>query len=345
MVVLTLCGLLALAVALIGLLVWVVLRLFRIKKGRKTVKVALVAYLVAAPVAVFLGLPLFASSMIAQAGTRPMDLRLDVNPATFGRQFEEVEFPSRDEVRLAGWWMPGQTGAPAFILCHGLFRDRKEVVERACRLNELGFAALAFDLRRHGSSEGPAVTMGYMERLDVLGAEDFARAHGATQIIALGVSMGASATIEAGPDFGEDVRAIVADSPFLSLRETVNRHVGLFLGLPAFPFANVFNWNLARIGHFQASQLDAAVALGRMRKIPMLLIYGKDDNRMPAATAEAVFAAIPHSMKEIVFFEGATHGAAFRSDPEKYIQTVVSFLDKYGLGVAGSAQEPEKGIP
>ncbi len=350
MLVLTLLGGLAVLFLVIGFLCWLGLWIFRVRRvGRTVFKWTAVAFLIAAPTVLFVGLPLLASSLIANSGTRPMDLRLDLDPATFGCSFEEVTFPSRDGVSLSGWWMEGEPGLPAFALTHGLFRDRKEVVERACRLNQLGFGALALDLRRHGKSGGKSVSMGYLERLDVLGASDWLKGKSGTGIVPLGVSMGASATLEAGPEFGPEVVAIVADSPFLSLRETVDRHVGLFVGLPAFPFANVFIWNLTRINGFQADQLNAAEAVARMRPIPTLLIYGADDNRMPAATAEAVFQAIPHAKKELVFFEGAGHGAAWRSDPDRYLRVIVDFLGRMGVaapdpGLTGAAgRDSEEG--
>lgn len=327
-------GVFALAFALAGAIVWLGLWLFKIRgRGRKILKITAVAYLAFMPFFIFVVFPFIAAAMIASAGTRPQDLRLEIDPAAFGCRFQEVEFESRDGVRLAGWWMRGREDMPVFVLCHGLFRDRKEVVERACSFNKLGFSALAFDLRRHGKSGGGSVSMGYLERFDVLGAIDYADRRPNAGVVTLGVSMGANATLQAGPGFGEEVVAVVADSPFLNLHETVDRHVGLFLNLPAFPFSKVFVWRLSQICGFDPDQLDAAKAVSEMPRIPILLIYGKDDNRMPASTAEAVYGAVSQSSKEIVFFERAGHGAAWRTHPQRYVNTVTHFLSAYGIPV------------
>ena len=84
--------------------------------------------------------------------------------------------------------------------------------------------------------------------------------------------------------------------------------------------------NLTRIGGFRADELDTVRAVQMADPVPVLLIYGANDRRMPKPTARAVFEAVPHPGKRIVFFEGATHGAAYRIDPDLYLETVLNFL-------------------
>lgn len=316
-----------LVIVLIGLLVWGTLFLFKVRGiGKKIAKWTLGALVVVVPVMIFVVLPLLAAQLIAHSGTRPMDLELTVDPSSSGRDFSSIRFPARDGLELSGWWLRGSESREAFVLAHGLFRDRKEVLERACQLNRQGHGALLFDFRSHGNSETSTVSMGYHERLDVVGAVDWLVASGVQRVVVLGVSMGAVATLEASGELDSRVVALIADSPFLSLNETVSRHVDLWLGLPSFPFVNLFVWNFTRINGFDGRRLDVGRSAIDL-PFPVLLIYGNQDERMPPETARSVFEAISSSRKSILFFEGARHGLAWKQNPDCYIEAIEAFLE------------------
>lgn len=329
MTILVVSTLLGLATLLVSGLIWVGVRLI----GRRRIRLSrllrndAIIFVIALPILLFAVLPLTLSYLIAHASTRPMDQQLTENPATFGRTYRDVEFQSRDGVHLKGWFLPGDGARTPLVLAHGLFRDRHEVLARACELNFVGFPALLFDFRGHGTSEKAPITLGYAERLDVLAAEEFVMEKtGIRHAALLGVSMGATACALAAAERPTTVTALVADSAFASLETTVRRHVHLFLGLPSFPFSDVFIWNLCRIGRFQPQDLDVVTAMEKLPNVPVLLIYGRDDRRMPPEVADSVFSAVADPDRELWFVDGAGHGAAYRTEPRQYIKHVVDFL-------------------
>jgi len=314
---------------LLGLVGWGTLRLFgsRGHAGR-TFKIAGFAYLVMLPLLLGVGTPLILSYLVVNASTRPMDQILLSSPENFGRAFTPVSFRAIDGPLIRGWWMDGDPSLPPIIYAHGLFRNRQELLERACRLNELGYPSLLIDLRSHGESEAAPISLGFQERQDVLGARQFLRhRQNASQCVYFGVSMGAVACLMAAADQPADAAGLILDSPFDSLSDTVARHVDLLLGLPAFPAARIFTWNLGRMAGFDPAQDDALRAAASLGSLPTLLIYGKNDRRMPPEVAQRVFDALPTPEKRLVFVEGADHGAAFKADPELYLNTVREFLD------------------
>ncbi|MCH8320569.1 MAG: alpha/beta fold hydrolase, partial [Acidobacteria bacterium] len=315
--------------ALGGGLVWLVARALRIRSaGWKIFKGTLFSLVLFLPVFVFLITPVLLSYWVSGFGTRPPERRLTDTPADYGNDFIDVEFPSRDGLMLRGWLMKGEETKPTLIFGHGLFRSRREGLERGSALNKRGFSVLLFDFRNHGESDGRSTSLGFLERLDVLGAYDFLKEkRERRRFVLLGVSMGAVAVIHAAGDFQQDLEAIIADSPFQSLNETVAHHVGM-LSLPSFPFANLFIWNLTRITQYAAEDLNTLEALRRLDETPVLLIYGKEDRRLPPFGIQNIFDAIPSAKKELVVFENATHGAAYRINPELYVETVVEFLEE-----------------
>ena len=47
---------------------------------------------------------------------------------------------------------------------------------------------------------------------------------------------------------------------------------------------------------------------------------------MSPSGIQNIFDAIPSAKKKLVFFENATHGAAYRVNPSSYLNTVLEFL-------------------
>ncbi|MCH7804332.1 MAG: alpha/beta fold hydrolase [Acidobacteria bacterium] len=327
MVIVVVSLLISVVFALGGALVWLAARALRIRSaGRKIFKGTLFSLVLFLPVFGLLITPIILSYGVSNMGTRPPERRLTDTPADYGNDFIDVEFPSRDGLMLRGWLMKGEETKATLIFGHGLFRSRREGLERGSALNKRGFSVLLFDFRNHGESDGKSTSLGFLERLDVLGAYDFLKEkRGRRRFVLLGVSMGAVAVIHAAGDFQHDLEAIIADSPFQSLNETVAHHTGM-LALPSFPFADLFKWNLTRITHYAAKDLNTLEALRRLDEIPVLLIYGKEDRRLPPSGIQNIFDAIPSAKKKLVFFENTTHGAAYRVNPTLYLDTIVEFL-------------------
>ena len=330
-------------IALPAGLTWVIARLLGRRWGRRVVRLSLYSFLLAYPAVTFFLIPVLFTQMISGAGTRPQDVRLTLDPEEFGCRFEEVFFKSADGIDLAGWWMEGDPQQTAFLIAHGLFRDRKEVTERGCQLRRLGHSVLVYDLRGHGKSGRGPITMGYQERFDVLGAARFVQQRQPSSLVLMGVSMGAAASLMAVSEMSDAPTAIIADSSFASLRTTVREHTRLYVGLPGFPFADAFVWNLTRLGGFSADAFDLLSVVRESRTWPpTLLIYGSEDERMPARTARSLFEVLPGPHKKLVFFGQADHGDAWEVDPDRYLSTITNFLRAHG-GTAVDVSSPATG--
>jgi hypothetical protein len=141
----------------------------------KSIARKLAAFVVALVLVVTVGLPYLLSFAITKAGTRPDERRRTDTPAAHGANFEPVAFTSTDGNTLSGWYLParGEERRVTFILTHGLFRSRYEMLERGLALWREGYGVLLYDLRRHGASAAEFSTIGYDERHDVAAAYKF----------------------------------------------------------------------------------------------------------------------------------------------------------------------------
>ena len=250
----------------------------------------------------------------------PQAAELTVTPA---------EFVSSDGIPLRGWWSAGEMSKPVIIFVHGLNRSRLEMLERAADANWRGYGVLLFDLRNHGESGRAYTTIGIFESRDVCAASQFVKSKaGDRGQILWGVSMGASSAILAAkqcPGFS----AIIADSSFLSFKDTVGHHLTLYFRLPPFPIANLI---VAITGYrlgFNPNDGDVEAAV-RNLNIPILFIAGSADRRMPPALAEMMFRAARNPVKELLVIPGAGHGEAFGKDRTAYLNSVYSFLERVG---------------
>jgi predicted MFS family arabinose efflux permease/pimeloyl-ACP methyl ester carboxylesterase len=294
--------------------------------ARKLAAVVLALVLIAT-----VGLPWLLSFAITKAGTRRSERDRTDTPAARGATYEPVSFTSTDGNTLSGWYLPAGDAAQrrvTFVLTHGLFRSRYEMLERGLALWREGYSVLLYDLRRHGASAAEFSTIGYDERHDVAAAFRFARTREpGNGVVLLGVSMGAAATLLAASEMqDEKLLGVVAESSFLSFADTARHHVRL-LGLPAFPFATLLikftSWRL----NFAAEDYDLRRAAAKISR-PVLFIGGAKDVRMPnAAVLEPLYAAATSAGKRKFIVEGAAHGRAYDESPESYVKAVDEFVE------------------
>jgi pimeloyl-ACP methyl ester carboxylesterase len=290
------------------------------------------------------GVPYLLSVLITRAGTRPMDLDSTESPADYGIEFEDVSFASPDGVRIDGWFLGGGSQEAVIACGHGLFRSRREVLDRAAFFRKLGYDTLVFDFRRHGTSGGERVTLGYQERLDFEGALRFLHERKPdAPVVLYGVSMGAAAALLAARE-SPDVAAVIADSSFLNIEHTVVHHVRLIFGLPRFPIASELLWFLERRGGFDRRDFDLEAAVVAMGSRPVMIVAGGQDRRMPLALQRRLFEASSSPKSRFVPFDEAGHGNAFRVATEEYQRALAEFLSSLEPTRGGEASPQTSGI-
>jgi alpha-beta hydrolase superfamily lysophospholipase len=255
-------------------------------------------------------------------------------PISYHLNFQWVDFRSTDGIPLKGWYIPAQGPAHGTIVyCHGLNRTRVEMLPDAVFAHSLGYNGLLFDLRHQGMSGGKVTTLGYKERWDVEGAVRFAleQEKAARPVILWGVSMGASAALLAAAET-PDVAAVISDSSFDSLMNTVRHHLKLFLHLPAFPIADEVAYWIAWRGGFRVSDFNLVKAVERIGDRPILFVAVQGDRRMPPSIAQNLYAHAESPLKKIVILPGHRHGEGFNQAREPYEKAVTAFLASLAAG-------------
>ena len=288
------------------------------------------------------------TAMVVAAGylwVKPPRVLL-TEPAPTDICLEEVYFPSRDGLRLHGLYLPGRANSPVLLLLHGYYRSLAEPFSLGCELNRLGYHVFLFDFRGCGLSAGRFTTLGYREVADVLGAVDYLHERlGPRAVGVLGISMGAVAALRAAPDC-PGIAAIVADSAYADLRDTIRHKTRETLRLP--PLVGL-GWASIRIGEWLSGGDLAAVramdAVARLAPRPLLLIHGERDDYLPPDNAQRLFAAAGEP-KELWLAPGSGHAMARLDHGREYVARVHGFFQRWlapeGSGVS-AAESPKRG--
>jgi fermentation-respiration switch protein FrsA (DUF1100 family) len=278
---------------------------------------------------VSIGTVLAAAWVIAERAIHPWPRREEYDLLDFDLPVEQVRFPGRDGLRLAGWFISGASPS-CVVLAHGHGRSRGELLPHADFLHRGGFSVFLFDFRSRGESEGHAVTLGTREPLDLLGALDYLQSRpdiDARRIGVLGVSLGATAALIAAAETS-DLRAVVAEGSFARLQDMAARAMRHFFHLPVLPFAPVARWMVERQIDADLATVDPMGAASRISPRPLLLIDDEDDGVLGHGQCQALFDAAGEP-KELWVVPHAGHARGWQTAPKEYEQRVVEFFRRH----------------
>jgi pimeloyl-ACP methyl ester carboxylesterase len=267
--------------------------------------------------------------------------RKDVEPfsANIVPDYRDVAFFDMErKLTLKGWYFESGNSRNTVILAHGYGENRLQFDEKTADMIKsfLGnnFNVLTFDFRNSGDSEGDLTSFGYNETNDVLGAISYAKkALGAEKIVLAGFSTGASSCLIACTK-SDDIHAVIADSPFMDLGSFIDDRLFLEkikLRLPKFIFGKTTIMAADLLGHMKSEEIDLNSILSDAVMPPVMLIHASNDELIPEASANKLFAALSKNsinQNELWITEDAGHTGSYMKNPTLYMQKVISFLDK-----------------
>lgn len=195
---------------------------------------------------------------------------------------------------------------------------------------QLGYNILLPDLHAHGLSEGDAVQMGWLDRLDILQWMDTAnRLFGdSTRMVVHGISMGAATTMMvSGETLPPYVKCFVEDCGYTSVWDEFRGELKNQFGLPAFPLLDVASW-LCGLKYDWTFREASALEQVKRCALPMLFIHGDADTFVPTWMVHPLYEAKP-GLKELWLVPGAAHAVSYRENKEEYTRRVQDFTGKY----------------
>lgn len=250
------------------------------------------------------------------------------NPlAALGLPYQEVSFPAVDGLTLRGWLIPAVLpNAPAIVYAHGAGQDQRSGLSLVPALHQAGYTVLLFSYRGHGysDSDGRGITYGFRESEDIDCAVGFLRqTKHVSRVGVIGYSIGASSALLSAAR-NPDIQVVVAVAPFASAEGVWAANRPSFL--PHF----VLDW-IRRVVEWHKDISLATIELtqlvSRIAPRPILLVHGGQDERIPIAQVEELFAAAGPP-KALWIMAGETHHSVRSHGLEAHMDRVICFFDE-----------------
>ncbi|SDH54008.1 hypothetical protein SAMN05192534_1073 [Alteribacillus persepolensis] len=222
----------------------------------------------------------------------------------------------------------GHNASGTVILMHG-FRKQKEDMDELARLyHRMNFHILIPDARGHGESEGEYIGYGWHDRLDVADwIQLLINEYNAEDIILHGESMGAAlALMASGEELPDEVKGIVADSGYTSVKEELAYQLKHLYGFPSFPLLNTASL-ITKIKHGYSFEEASSLEQVQHNTRPLLLIHGAEDELVPTDMVYRINEAAGGDVERWIVPEAA-HIKAYDTDPDMYEMRLCSFLEK-----------------
>ena len=271
------------------------------------------------------GLAWYGSAQITRR--RPPD-KYD-SPANWGLDYEDVLFTSADGVALRGWFIPAQPARGTVVLCHGHAGSMDPDLKYAPWLHDAGYNVLMFDFRGHGRSGGTVVSMGYLERYDLLGALHFLHARGIDRVGVLGFSMGGAVAMATAP-LNRAIRVVISDGGFATLQGAVAGGIRERFKtrwsheLLSYLMVSIAGWRLG----VNLRAADPVRWVAHISPAALLLIHGGRDPYVSLTDVSRLYTKA-RPPKDVWIVPEAGHRRVDEHRPEEYRQRVLDVLDRH----------------
>ena len=239
-----------------------------------------------------------------------VERELTATPRAAGLDYEDVTLTTADNVKLHGWWVPSRNARGTILLMHGNAGNISHRLGYLTMFNRLGYSVLLFDYRGYGKSGGHPDEEGTYRDAEAAWLHLAATRNVAPRdIVMVAESLGGGVATWLALKYPP--RALVLASTFRSVPD---------LGAQIYPWLPVRL--LARITYDN---------LGRIAKVdaPVLIAHSRDDDVIPFAHGEALFAAAREPKQMLVLAGGHNDGFLFTRDA--WIAAVGAFLDRVAV--------------
>jgi uncharacterized protein len=247
-------------------------------------------------------------------------------PQAVGLPYQTHQIVLPDGEGLEAWFTPSDSSRGVVLLFPPYGASKQALLAPSKIFHELGYDTLLVDFRGVGGSSGSETTLGVREAKDVAQAVSYVQQKWSGRPILLyGASMGAVAVMRAIAHEGITPDAVILESPFDRLLNTV-RHRFTAMGIPSFPGAELVVWWggwQQRIDGFAHNPIEYAKEI----KCPVLLMYGEQDKRVTLQEVKSILDTLP-GQKQLVVFSAVGHGSLASDDAQKWRQQVQHFLQE-----------------
>ncbi len=247
--------------------------------------------------------------------------------------YETVSILNFQGKHLIGYYFKAKHPTDTIALCFHGFRNtafNEFLYHTRMYLEHFGFDVLIVDNKAHGASDGTRIGFSWNDRRDCIQwCHWIADNMGPDKKVLLqGISMGAATVLSAAgePYCPSNVRWIVSDCSFSTLKEELLHVMHKSVWLPTFPFYYILSLYCRIFNGFWVKVVDVRRQVSNI-KVPVLFIHGGADKFVPTRMAFSLYEAC-NSPKDIIIVDGAQHGQSYLLGSVKYIAGIEELVEK-----------------
>lgn len=233
-----------------------------------------------------------------------------LTPAQVKLPFEELRIPTADGETLAAWWVPAPASRGAVLLFHGNAGSIADRIEYLPHFQAMRYSVLLVDYRGYGASSGKPSEQGtYLD------------AQAAWQWLTAGRGFKPGAIVLAGESLGGAVAAELA----ARVQPRALVLVSTFTSVPDLG-GEIYPWLPVRL--ISRYRYDTMANLRNFHG-PVLIAHSRDDEIVPFAHGERLFAAAPGD-KAMLEMRGG-HNDSFLFSQPAWVRAVGDFLAHHAV--------------
>lgn len=241
-----------------------------------------------------------------------------------------LNFKSFDDVELVSYLTYSNLAVVkgTIILLHGIRSNKESYAKLAKKLANLGYNTIALDSRAHGESDGFHCTFGVKEKNDISELISVLKTQEniTNNIGVWGKSLGGAIALQAiGND--ERIKFGIVESTFSDFKTIVHDYFKYHTGFNIKPVTNYLIYRAGKIAEFNIEDAKP-IKYCKNIKQPILVVHGKEDERVSIKYAIDNYKAIPSTQKEFIQVEKAKHLNVWAIGGDDYFKKVMTFITK-----------------
>lgn len=252
------------------------------------------------------------------------------NPENLGLKFDTLRINGFNDIDLNGYFFYSTKKVEGTIIfSHGIGGNKEHFYHEVQKVCDLGFNALVYDIRAHGSSGGNFGSYGFYEKYDLQHIINFLEEnYNCTNIGAWGVSYGAAITIQAMA-IDKRIRFGLIQSTFTDLRTIVNDYHDRVLHVHIPGLANNALDRAAEEANFDPGLVSPFLSSQTVTQ-PTFVAHGTLDKHISFRYGQQNFKALASKDKIWYPVKGAAHNNLPMVGGEVYWEACKDFLNTYG---------------
>ncbi|MEK7991776.1 MAG: alpha/beta fold hydrolase [Thiotrichaceae bacterium] len=244
------------------------------------------------------------------------------------QDYEKITLQTEDGMNLEAIYLPSQNQASLIIL-HGYKGYLYETAHIASLLQKHGYGAILPVFRAHGKSDGELISFGKHEVKDVQAAYDYLLTQDDVdpeKIGLIGNSMGASIGLLYATK-NPQIKAIVAQSPYASLRDAKNMGLAKFTNLSGFPYNSMMGYFIQKAANINIDELAPINVIADIAPRPVYFLISGADSVVPTKSGLALHAAAKEP-KQLWVVPNLEHAQFNLRHADDFEERISAFFDK-----------------